>query len=69
MLAGTVSGQGFQPRSKISNQPNLRLALRATAVFIPGGVIELGDCDTLNRLEASVKFHNYYYAIFGKILI
>lgn len=30
-------------------------------MFIPGGVIELGDCDTLNRLEASVKFHNLAY--------
>ncbi|SSX47198.1 unnamed protein product [Ciceribacter sp. T2.26MG-112.2] len=37
-------------------------------MFIPGGVIELGDCDTLNRLEASVKFHNYAYLIFVKLL-
>lgn len=38
-------------------------------MFIPGGVIELGDCDTLNRLEASVKFHNSAYAIFASELI
>jgi len=51
MLAGTVLGQGFQPRSKISDQPNLRPAARATGVFIPGGVMVSPHSTSATRLD------------------